>query len=130
MLLAFKDAGEEESASCPSPEEVRAELVDYHSALVARLGPQPEEKGKCCLKGSKRKAVSVLCIGYFCCHYFLFFVYVIYVLISRVFLIVTRFTRSYGFSNGIVFFFLHEVLKCCRLLVIWVFRIDQLTYFS
>lgn len=53
MLLAFKNVEEEESASCPSPEEVRAELTDYHSALIARLGPQPEEKGKCpCWNGS------------------------------------------------------------------------------
>ncbi|GAV02137.1 hypothetical protein RvY_12738-2 [Ramazzottius varieornatus] len=59
MLLAFKNVEEEESASCPSPEEVRAELTDYHSALVARLGPQPEEK-------------------------------------------VTRFTRSFGFSNEVL----------------------------
>ena len=41
MLLSFKNP-EDDS---PTPDEIRNNLMDYHSALVSRLGPQPEEKG-------------------------------------------------------------------------------------
>ncbi|OQV16827.1 Ryanodine receptor [Hypsibius exemplaris] len=40
MLMSFKNP-EDES---PTPDEIRSRLTDYHSALVTRLGPQPEEK--------------------------------------------------------------------------------------
>ncbi|XP_055337214.1 ryanodine receptor-like isoform X3 [Paramacrobiotus metropolitanus] len=44
MLLSFKHPEEEESASCPSPEDLREHLAYYHSSLVDRLGPKPQER--------------------------------------------------------------------------------------
>lgn len=46
MLLSFKDAEGEESASCPSPEDMRQHLATYHHSLIDRLAAKPQERGK------------------------------------------------------------------------------------
>lgn len=40
MLLQFKDGADEED--CPLPEEIRADLQDFHQDLLAHCGKEKE----------------------------------------------------------------------------------------